>query len=295
MKTVGRVSEIWRYPVKSLGGESLERADIHAMGVCGDRSWALVDRETSDIIGAKRYARLLELSASYSTYSEREWLYGPDVPSANILLQDGNTVDTRAKEAQSLLTELIGAEVTLEPLQPPESRDHYRLSKPLSEEDIARQMNIKKGEEAPTFDGVDQEMLALLAEYATPPGKYVDAFPLHLLTTASLDQLRLDGGGDANARRFRPNLIIEPDDNKPQYLEFSWVGKTLTIGSTVLKVDSRTIRCAVPARAQPQYKLQRDPEVSQALYRNTERNLGVNIVVIEPGTITVGDSVQIQQ
>ena len=39
---VGRVSEIWRYPVKSMAGESLARADVSWQGLEGDRRWAFI-------------------------------------------------------------------------------------------------------------------------------------------------------------------------------------------------------------------------------------------------------------
>lgn len=39
---VGNVAEIWRYPVKSMAGEPLERADVSWHGVAGDRRWAFV-------------------------------------------------------------------------------------------------------------------------------------------------------------------------------------------------------------------------------------------------------------
>ncbi len=32
-----RVAELWRYPVKSMGGEALTRAEIHGDGILGDR------------------------------------------------------------------------------------------------------------------------------------------------------------------------------------------------------------------------------------------------------------------
>ena len=39
---VGRVVALWRYPVKSMGAEALERADVSWHGVAGDRRWAFV-------------------------------------------------------------------------------------------------------------------------------------------------------------------------------------------------------------------------------------------------------------
>jgi uncharacterized protein len=42
---VGRVVGLWRYPVKSMRGEALTRADVSWHGVAGDRRWALVRDE----------------------------------------------------------------------------------------------------------------------------------------------------------------------------------------------------------------------------------------------------------
>ena len=37
MTAVGRVAEIWRYPVKSMGGEPLEEVELGEEGIPGDR------------------------------------------------------------------------------------------------------------------------------------------------------------------------------------------------------------------------------------------------------------------
>jgi uncharacterized protein YcbX len=52
---LGCVCELWRYPVKSLGGERLKRTTISARGVLGDRGWALRNEETGELHNAKRY------------------------------------------------------------------------------------------------------------------------------------------------------------------------------------------------------------------------------------------------
>ena len=41
-EVVGRVAELWRYPVKSMAGERLAAADVGWAGVAGDRRWAFV-------------------------------------------------------------------------------------------------------------------------------------------------------------------------------------------------------------------------------------------------------------
>jgi uncharacterized protein YcbX len=58
-----RVAEIWRYPVKSMGGEQLSRAVVGESGIEGDRQWGLLDSETGLILTARREPRLLFASA----------------------------------------------------------------------------------------------------------------------------------------------------------------------------------------------------------------------------------------
>lgn len=42
MDSVGRLVAVWRYPVKSMAGESLESAEVHWYGITGDRRWAFI-------------------------------------------------------------------------------------------------------------------------------------------------------------------------------------------------------------------------------------------------------------
>ncbi len=44
-----KVTEIWRYPVSSLGGERLEQAAVGVRGFAGERSFVLVDEETGAV------------------------------------------------------------------------------------------------------------------------------------------------------------------------------------------------------------------------------------------------------
>ena len=41
----GRLASIRRYPVKAMGGEALDRAEVDARGIVGDRTWAALDSE----------------------------------------------------------------------------------------------------------------------------------------------------------------------------------------------------------------------------------------------------------
>jgi uncharacterized protein len=76
-----RVVEIWRYPVKSLQGERLERAPVGERGIDGDRQWGILDPATGLILTARREPRLLFASARVEDGSPR------------ISLADGTALD----------------------------------------------------------------------------------------------------------------------------------------------------------------------------------------------------------
>src|SRR4051794_13021078 len=58
-----RVTELWRFPVKSLQGERLRTAELGPLGIAGDRQWALFDVGTGFGLTARRVPDLLFASA----------------------------------------------------------------------------------------------------------------------------------------------------------------------------------------------------------------------------------------
>ena len=59
-----RVAELWRYPVKSLGGVKLESAEIGQDGIAGDRRIIVINERTGRILTARSHPRLLALKAA---------------------------------------------------------------------------------------------------------------------------------------------------------------------------------------------------------------------------------------
>lgn len=67
---VGEVRHVFRYPVKSLDGEQLDRVEVDRRGVAGDRLWCVrdLDGKFGSSKSSRRFRRmpgLLELRASY--------------------------------------------------------------------------------------------------------------------------------------------------------------------------------------------------------------------------------------
>lgn len=76
-----KVLELWRYPVKSLLGERLDRVAVDSRGIVGDRVFAVRDRAGKFGSGKttrrfRRLAGLFDLSAE--TVGERVLVHAPD-------------------------------------------------------------------------------------------------------------------------------------------------------------------------------------------------------------------------
>ena len=124
----------------------------------------------------------------------------------------------------------------LRSLEPPQNLDHYRMTTPHSKEFISALTDMLR-EESSGFENYDQETRLTPMEYSCPPGTYYDVFPLHLLTTATLQHMAEESGELFDHRRFRPNLLVETSKNIDVIAEFDWVGKSLRAGEVLLKVE----------------------------------------------------------
>jgi uncharacterized protein len=64
---VGSVVSLWRYQVKSMMGEELNRSDVTERGLAGDRAYGLVDQLEGKVASAKnprKWPRLFDFRAA---------------------------------------------------------------------------------------------------------------------------------------------------------------------------------------------------------------------------------------
>lgn len=105
------VKEIWRYPVKSMGGERLTETHLTKGGIPYDRGWAVRDEADKTIRGAKHFGQLLGCSARYLNDTPAN-----PVPKAEITLPDGRRIVSDDAKVNAVLSDLCGRAVTLWPL-----------------------------------------------------------------------------------------------------------------------------------------------------------------------------------
>jgi uncharacterized protein YcbX len=143
------------------------------------------------------------------------------------------------------------------------------------------------GESLPDLSVLPAEIF----EFTSPPGTYFDAFPLHVLTTASLEALALRAPEAAwDVRRFRPNFLIETADGIEGLVESGWSGRRLRVGGLTLKCEMPAPRCSMTIQAQQ--SLPKDPRVLRTIVA-VGQNLGLYANVESEGRVTIGDEVEL--
>ena len=287
MQVIGTVKEIWRYPVKSMAGERMERATVGTMGIPGDRGWAIRDEKAGEIRNARKLPALLHCSAVYLREPS-----GSDKPPVQITMPNGTTFQSDSAEAHEKLSEMLGRPVTIWPIQPASERDFLRRAAPDDPDMMAEMREVfgrLEDEPLPDFSTLPPDVL----KFTSPFGTFFDAFPFQLLTTASLRSLsRKNPAADFDSRRFRPNVLIETKGSIEGLVEAEWSGRTLRIGATRIKVEMPTVRCVIPTLDQPGVK--KDPSVLRTIVRDAAQNLGAYATIASGGTISLGDEVALE-
>lgn len=235
-----QLSEIWRFPVKSMQGERLERAAVGPMGIEGDRAWALFDAETGLHLTARRDPPLLYASAT---------------------IVDGEVVVILPNGART--------------------NDDAALSAWLD-----RPVELRRAatDDVGTYEiQLEESDDGSWVQWSGPAGSFHDS------TRSRLSLVSEEAFGSWDRRRFRTNVVLDgPGD-------VELVGSQIGIGSVRLDVTKQIDRCVMTTRPQPALgdspALDRDLDVLRTLTAERENHLAVGALVVQPGTITVGDEI----
>lgn len=285
-----RLSEIRRFPVKSMLGEMPTTARLEANGFVGDRLYAVRDVETGKVASAKRprlWGHLLRMAACYVGAP------GPGQPIA-VTLPSGSVLHSRESDFNERLSAAIGRPVELVAAPEPAARYDYEwpdVPGVMPEEAAAS----RRTSTTPEGRGVSTVSMGIIA-----PGTFHDVAPVTIITTATLRkaaQLQPDSNWDP--RRFRANLLIDVD--RSAFVENDWVGQQLRVGEVLLEIRMPTPRCVMTTL--PQENLGRDPEILRAVARHNRIDvggaglyacLGAYAIVVEPGSASAGDEVELR-
>ncbi|MCZ6711579.1 MAG: MOSC N-terminal beta barrel domain-containing protein [Gammaproteobacteria bacterium] len=304
------LQNIYRYPVKSMGGQNLTSTRLAAKGIPGDRAWALKDER--GLVGAKRFPELMSCEARLLSEPSTE----QPSPPVEIRCPDGAVCQSDDDQITSTLSGLLGIDVSLWPLMPEDQLDHYlRIpGDPNADPQAELRKVFARTADEPLPDL--SQFPAEIFKYQSPLGTYFDAFPLLLMSTNSLAEMqRAAPDSQIDVRRFRPNLLFDLSSDvatadsgaaqrpsaerafaenpfpENRFPENEWAGKKLRLGGATLKVEMECPRCIMTTHGFGE--LPRDPAIMRALVRANGGNLGVYATVLEPGPVQLGDALEI--
>jgi uncharacterized protein len=269
-----RLHSLWRFPVKSMGGEELDAADVTPGGLLGDRAYALVDAQNK-VGTAKRRHNLLQFQARFVEPPR----LGAAIPAVRITLPDGTSISNEQAELDKAVSRTLEHEMTLTASAP---------------QDLALEFA------AGTLSGKYAAATEAPIAGAAAAGTFFDYAPIHLLTTSTLARLHAAyPQGRFDVRRFRPNIVVETTE--AGFVENAWIGRTLALGNELLLgITIPCPRCVMPTL--PQSDLPRDPGIVRAVAQENRLDLGdfgelpcvgVYANVLRPGRVQPGDTVRL--
>lgn len=264
------VSELYIYPVKSLGGFSVEEAKVTATGFEHDRRWMLVDRD-----GMFLTQRKIAAMALLQTAIIQEGLYiaHKHFPEKNITI--------------------------------PFIKSGHCTKKVQVWDDTCDAWCY----DDPAMDAWFNEMLGVYCELVympdttkrmveTPYAKnneitsFSDGYPFLIIGQSSLDELnsRLDDPIPIN--RFRPNIVFT---GATPFIEDSWHHFTInTIDFFGVKTCGR---CDIPTINQDTAVSSKEPTKTLATYRTVDKKIkfGMNLLHKGSGIVKVGQEIKVHQ
>jgi uncharacterized protein YcbX len=265
--TDGAVVSLWRYPVKSMMGEELNASYVTDRGLLGDRSLALVDTETCKVVSAKnpkKWPKMFDFRSAFTAPPEP----GKSLPVVRVTLPDGSTVTSDDARFAQFASAAIGRPVTLSTTAPSQpTLEEYWLDMP------------------------ELDHQEVVTDEAMPTGTFFDLATVHVLTTATINRLReLYPEGRFEVRRFRPNIVIRPEEDESDFVESKWIGQELRVGDeVVLRITDHCPRCVMTTL--PQGDLPKDSGILRTAARYNDVHVGVYAEVLRPGMAHRGDPV----
>jgi len=211
------LSSLYRFPLKSAAGESLQRCASDSLGLLGDRRWMVVAAGTGRFLTQRILPRMALLQAHWQGDTALK-LAAPGMPELLVRVPDDKTmrcvqvwsanpvVPDAGETAAAWLSDFLGQACRLVYL--------------------------------PEDDGIQVDLdYARLGEHTA----FSDGFPFLLIGQASLDDLARRVGRPLEMLRFRPNLVVSGAE---PYAEDGW--KRIRIGQLTFRVVKPCSRCVIP-------------------------------------------------
>lgn len=261
------VSQLYIYPIKSLGAVALDNMPLVDGGPAWDRRWMIVDAQGRFI-------------------TQREY---PQLALVDVALDiDAATLRLTAPETNPLQLPLVAANRWSQPVVVWNDTVQAVYGGEQAERWISGYLGIP----ARFVYMPDAALRTADQDFAQADDvvSFADAFPLLLIGEASLQDFNLHLDQSIEMLRFRPNIVVT---GTSAYAEDSWC--RLKIGEVDCRVVKACARCVIPSINRE--NAQKEPQVARALAQHRRGRGGVyfgqNLIHDANGEISRGDMVDL--
>jgi uncharacterized protein YcbX len=261
------ISEIWIYPVKSLGGIRLAASQIEEKGLKYDRHWMIVDENGKFItqrVNRKMAMLDVAIDADGLVISNRSSV--PDHIQVPFKPVSGTKLQVKVWK------DVVEARTVCE------LADNWlskQLGKPVR---IVEMTESSQRKIDPHYAGSGETV------------SFADDFPFLLISEASLEDLNSRLAEPVDMKRFRPNFVVS---GTGPFAEDFW--KTIKIGQTSFLVAKPCERCVVVTIDPMNGHKGPEPLKTLATFRrvNNQVLFGQNLVGLQTGTVREGDPIEV--
>lgn len=263
-----RLSEIWIYPVKSLGGIPLTSARVMEKGLLYDRRWMLTD-EHGVFMTQRVYPKMA--------------LFRPAINGDTLTITKLNPANDQASVSLSLSTPPLGEQFQ---------------SKVWDDEVTVTEVSDKISEWFTTQLGMRCRLVSFPEKNPRPVNtKYsvnnehvglADAYPFLIIGQSSLDDLNTRLNEPLPMNRFRPNFVFT---GGTPFEEDTW--NRFTIGGNRFAGVKPCDRCVLTTVNQDTAEKGVEPLLTLSKYRKRDNKIyfGQNVVALDHTQISVGDKI----
>lgn len=265
------LSEIWIYPIKSLGGTKVERAKVQPKGLELDRRWMLVDA-----VGKFITQRTCPQMALFRVQIDNTLL----VVNQH---QPGGRGSSISFEQDTLSNKTLTATIFDDTVETVEVHP-----------DLSQWFSFHLGFPCTLVRFPEENPRRVDVRYAVNNDhvSLADAYPYLVIGQSSLNDLNARMMQSLPINRFRPNFVFT--DGEP-FEEDTW--KNISIGTTRFAGVKPCARCTIPTIDHETGVKGMEPTVTLARYRKLNNNIyfGQNLIALEPGEVNVGDEIVVHE
>ncbi|MEO6286452.1 MAG: MOSC N-terminal beta barrel domain-containing protein [Dyadobacter sp.] len=261
------LSEIWIYPVKSLGGIRLKESEVEARGLKYDRRWMVVD-EKGVFLTQRTNPKMALIDVAIT---DKGLLLSTRLEAENQVLVPFQGILSRAIEVK-IWDDWVWA---------------HTIS---TDADAWLTAQLGKNVHIVGMSGSSSRKMNVTDSQHGDEVSFADDFPYLLISEASLADLNSRLPQPVSMRRFRPNFVVS---DVPAFAEDSW--NYITIGDVRFEVARPCERCVL-INIDPKTALKEtEPLKTLAAYRKQDRKIlfGQNLVGLQNGTVREGDKIHI--